>query len=122
MIAEATSTESLNIRTATGFARENIDHAPADPRYQSRLGAGTGRVEASDTVAIVGGSFSGMMLAVALALANDAIVLVFEKEDALFARFRKKGHRHLSTNLRAGGVGSATPAHPGNDASTIVPS
>ncbi len=107
MIAEATSIESLNILSATGFARENISIMHQQIRATNLAWAlgWTGRVKAGDTVAIVGGSFSGMMLAVILALVNDAIVLVFEKEDALFARFRNKGHRHLSTNLNSRALG-----------------
>jgi hypothetical protein len=107
MIVEATSIESLNILSATGFARENISIMHQQIRATNLAWAlgWTGRVKAGDTVAIVGGSFSGMMLAVILALVNDAIVLVFEKEDALFARFRDKGHRHLSTNLNSRALG-----------------
>jgi len=107
MIAEATSTESPNILSATGFARENISILHQQIRATNLAWAlgWTKRVGPGDTVAIVGGSFSGMMLAVILALVNDAIVLVFEKEDALFARFRDKGHRHLSTNLNSRALG-----------------
>ncbi|WP_017959104.1 hypothetical protein [Rhizobium leguminosarum] len=107
MIAEATSIENLNILSATGFARENISIMHQQIRATNLAWAlgWTGRVKAGDTVAIVGGSFSGMMLAVILALVNDAIVLVFEKEDTLFARFRNKGHRHLSTNLNSRALG-----------------
>lgn len=107
MIAEATSTESPNILSATGFARENISILHQQIRATNLAWAlgWTGRVKPGDTVAIVGGSFSGMMLAVILALVNDAIVLVFEKEDALLARFRDKAHRHLSTNLNSRALG-----------------
>ncbi|MHB9879918.1 hypothetical protein ACSMXM_09665 [Pacificimonas sp. ICDLI1SI03] len=107
MISEATSTESPNIISATGFARENISILHQQIRATNLAWAlgWTKRVGPGDTVAIVGGSFSGMMLAVILALVNAAIVLVFEKEDALFARFRDKGHRHLSTNLNSRALG-----------------
>lgn len=107
MIAEATSIESPNIISATGFARENISILHQQIRATNLAWAlsWTKRVGPGDTIAIVGGSFSGAMLAVILALVNDAIVLVFEKEDALFGRFRDKGHRHLSTNLNSRALG-----------------
>lgn len=107
MITEASSAESPAILSATGFARENISILHQQIRATNLAWAlgWTKRVGPGDTVAIVGGSFSGMMLAVILALVNDAIVLVFEKEDELFARFRDKGHRHLSTNLNSRALG-----------------
>lgn len=107
MIAEATSIESQKILSATGFAREDISILHQQIRTTNLAWAlgWTGRVKPGDIVAIVGGSFSGMMLAVIFALVNDAIVLVFEKEGELFARFRDKEHRYLSTNLNSRALG-----------------
>jgi hypothetical protein len=107
MIDEATSIDNPKIFSANGFAHENISIMHQQIRATNLAWAlgWTGRVKPGDTIAVVGGSFSGMTLAVILALVNDAIVLVFEKESELFARFRDKSHRHLSTNLNSRALG-----------------
>lgn len=117
MVAEATSTTSPRIFSASGFARENISIVHQQIRCTNLAWAlkQTGRVGVGDVVGVVGGSFSGLMLAVALALGSGAIVYVFEKESALFPRFRHKAHRHLSPVLNSRflgkrfGAASATP-------------
>lgn len=107
MVNEATSIDNPKILSVTGFTRDNISIMHQQIRATNLAWAlgWTRRVKPGDTVAIVGGSFSGLTLAVILALVNDAIVLVFEKESELFARFRDKGHRHLSTNLNSRALG-----------------
>jgi hypothetical protein len=107
MIAQATSATSPNILSATGFARENISIVHQQRRVTNLAWAlsRTGRVRAGDVVGIVGGTFSGLTLAVILALVNDAIVYIFEKEHRLLHRFRDKGHRYLSPVLNSRALG-----------------
>ena len=109
MIAEATSVDNSRILSANGFAHENISILHQQIRATNLAWAlgRTGRVKPGDTIAIVGGSFSGMTLAVVLALVNDAIVLIFEKDSELLERFRNKSHRHLSRNLNSRSLGKA---------------
>lgn len=113
MIAEATSLDNPNILSATGFARENISILHQQIRATNLAWAlgWTGRVKPGDTIAIVGGSFSGMTLAIILALVNDAIVLIFEKDSELLERFRDKSHRHLSRNLNSRALGKSFDPH-----------
>ncbi|MCY1167166.1 hypothetical protein D9M73_71230 [compost metagenome] len=107
MLAEATSEASNRILSATGFASENISIVHQQTRTANLAWALTrrGKVRAGDVVAVVGGSFSGMMAAVALALTTGAIVYIFEKGPHLLPRFRDKGHRHLSPLLNSRGLG-----------------
>lgn len=108
MIAEATSKSSPRILSATGFARENISILHQQRRATNLAWAlsRTGRVAPGDVIGVVGGSFSGLMLAVILAMVNDAIVYVFEKEYRLLHRFRDKAHRHLSPVLNSRALGT----------------
>lgn len=108
MLAEAVSETDARIFSATGFARHNISIVHQQNRcvnlawalnWRKRVGPG-------DVVAIVGGSFSGLMLAVSLALTSNAVVYIIEKEDRLLPRFRDKGHRHLSPVLNSRNLGS----------------
>jgi hypothetical protein len=103
MIEEAQAAGNKRIFSATGFARENISIVHQQLRCANLAWAlsHTKRVGRGDVVAIVGGSFSGLMLAVALAIADDAIVYIFEKEKRLLPRFLDKSHRHLSPNLNS---------------------
>lgn len=107
MIAKATSSRSPYILSANGFASENISIVHQQTRTANLAWAlkRRGKVSAGDVVAVIGGSFSGMMVAVALALTTDAIVYIFEKGPHLLPRFRDKGHRHLSPVLNSRGLG-----------------
>jgi hypothetical protein len=107
MLAEATSDASNRILSATGFASENISIAHQQTRTANLAWAlqRRGIVGTGDVVAVVGGSFSGIMVAVALALATGAVVYIFEKGPHLLHRFRDKGHRHLSPVLNSRGLG-----------------
>ncbi len=107
MIAEATSENSNRILSATGYASENILIVHQQARTANLAWAlkRRGRVGAGDVVVVIGGSFSGMMVAVALALTTDAIVYIFERGPHLLPRFRDKGHRHLSPLLNSRGLG-----------------
>lgn len=109
MIAEATSSTDPHILSVTGFARKNISI-----NYQQRRATNlawalsrTGRVKPGNIVGVVGGSFSGLMVAVILAMVNDAIVYVFEKDHHLLSRFRDKAHRHLSPVLNSRPLGKS---------------
>ena len=109
MIAEATSSTSPRILSATGFARENISILHQQRRATNLAWAlsRTGRVGPGDVIGVVGGSFTGLMLAVVLATVNDAIVYIFEKEYRLLPRFRDKAHRHLSPVLNSRALGKS---------------
>ena len=103
MIGEAQAVEGDRIFSATGFACENISIMHQQMRCVNLAWAlrQTKRVKRGDVVAIVGGSFSGLMLAATLAIADDVIVYIFEKEKRLLHRFLDKGHRYLSPNLNS---------------------
>ena len=107
MIREAQSVESARVLSATGFARSNISILHQQLRCANLAWAlrKTKRIKRGDVVAIVGGSFSGIMLASALAIANDVVVYLFEKERRLLHRFLDKSHRYLSPNLNARDLG-----------------
>lgn len=103
MIEEAQAAGSERVFSATGFASENISIVHQQMRCANLAWAlgHTKKVRRGDVVAIIGGSFSGLMLALAIAIADDAIVYIFEKEKRLLHRFLDKGHRHLSPNLNS---------------------
>ena len=103
IIEEAQSVENDRIFSATGFASENIWIVHQQMRCVNLAWAlrQTKRVKRGDVVAIVGGSFSGLMLSATLAIADDVIVYLFEKEKRLLHRFLDKGHRYLSPNLNS---------------------
>jgi hypothetical protein len=107
MIDQATCDSNPRVLSATGFAREDISIIHQQIRATNLAWAlgHSGRVRTGDVIAIVGGSFSGLTIAVILALVNDAIVYVFEKGDELLPRFRDKAHRHLSPNLNSRALG-----------------
>lgn len=107
MIDQATCDANPRVLSATGFARENISIIHQQIRATNLAWAlgHSGRVRTGDVIGIVGGSFSGLTIAVILALVNDAIVYVFEKGDELLPRFRDKAHRHLSPNLNSRALG-----------------
>jgi hypothetical protein len=103
MLAEAQSSDNDRIFSATGFARENISILHQQVRCSNLAWAlrHQKKVMRGDVVAIVGGSFSGLMLACSLAIADDVIVYIFEKDKRLLNRFLDKSHRHLSPNLNS---------------------
>jgi hypothetical protein len=103
MIQESESIESDRMFSANGFSRSNISilHQQVRSLNLAWALAFTGRLKPGSTIAIVGGSFTGMMLACALAIANDVIVYIFEERESLLARFRDKTHRFISPNLNS---------------------
>ncbi len=103
MVEEARSSDHERIFSATGFARENISILHQQVRCANLAWAlrYTKTIRRGDVVAIVGGSFSGLMLACSLAIADDVIVYIFEKDKRLLNRFLDKSHRYLSPNLNS---------------------
>jgi hypothetical protein len=103
MVEEAQAAGSDRIFCATGFAGEHISIVHQQMRCANLAWAlgYTKKINRGDTVAIIGGSFSGLVLAVSIAIAHGAIVYIFEKEKRLLQRFLDKGHRHLSPNLNS---------------------
>lgn len=103
MIAEATSSESPRVLSSNGFSRSSISILHQQLRCTNLAWAlkFTGRVKTGDVIGIVGGSFSGLMLASALAMCNDVIVYIFEKERRLMQRFIDKSHRFIAPNLNS---------------------
>jgi hypothetical protein len=103
MLAEARSSGNERIFSATGFARENISILHQQVRCANLAWAlrYTKTIRRGDVVAVVGGSFSGLMLACSLAIADDIIVYIFEKDKRLLNRFLDKSHRYLSPNLNS---------------------
>jgi len=114
MVEEAWSSDHERIFSATGFARENISILHQQVRCANLAWAlrHTKTIRRGDVVAIVGGSFSGLMLACSLAIADDIIVYIFEKDKRLLNRFLDKSHRYLSPNLNSRYLGVRfDPAH-----------
>ncbi|WP_141686837.1 hypothetical protein [Bradyrhizobium sp. LMTR 3] len=103
MVEEAQAASNDRIFSATGFAREHISIVHQQLRCTNLAWAlgHTKRIKRGDVVAIVGGSFSALMLAVSIAITEGAIIYIFEKERCLLHRFLDKGHRHLSPNLNS---------------------
>jgi hypothetical protein len=103
MIREARSADSERILSSNGFSFEHISILHQQQRCANLAWAlkYTGRLNVGDVIGIVGGSFSGLMLASALAMCNDVIVYVFEKQARLMQRFLDKSHRYISPNLNS---------------------
>jgi hypothetical protein len=103
MVEEAQAAGNDRIFSATGLGREHISIVHQQVRCTNLAWAlgHTKKIGRGDVVAIIGGSFSGLMLAVSIAVADGAIVCIFEKESCLLHRFLDKGHRHLSPNLNS---------------------
>jgi hypothetical protein len=59
----------------------------------------TSRVKHGSVVGVVGGSFSGIMTAVCLAVQRRCIVYIYEKEPRLLDRFRLSHYRFVDPNL-----------------------
>ncbi|TPG56586.1 hypothetical protein [Sphingomonas glacialis] len=103
MLGEARATGFERVYSATGFSQQNISIVHQQVRCANlawalhkrrKLGKG-------DVVAIIGGSFSGLMLACSLAVASDVIVYIVEKERRLLDRFLDKSQRYLSPHLNS---------------------
>lgn len=107
ILADAATTASPRIYSTTGGAKRHISIVHQQKRCANLAWAlkRRGRVKAGDVVAVVGGSFSGMMIAASLALCTDLIVYMFEKEKRPLHRFRDKAHRHLSPVLNSRDLG-----------------
>jgi hypothetical protein len=107
MLAEARAKEGERLFSATGFSRENISILHQQRRCLNLAWAlnYAGYIQPGSVIGIVGGSFSGLMLASAIAIANDAIVYLFEKGDRLLPRFRRVSDRFISPNLNARDLG-----------------
>ena len=106
MIGEARSTLSPRILSSNGFSNSYISILLEQVRcaYLAWALKYTGQIKTGDVIGIVGGSFSGLMLATALALCNNVIVYVFEKERRLMHRFLDKSHRFIAPNLNSRGL------------------
>lgn len=109
MIAEASSCESPRILSSNAFSRSSISILHQQMRCTNLAWAlkFTGRVKTGDVIGIVGGSFSGLMLASTLAMCNDVIVYIFEKERRLMQRFLDKSHRFIAPNLNSRSLDAA---------------
>lgn len=109
MIAEASSSKSPRILSSNGFSRSSISILHQQMRCTNLAWAlkFTGRVKTGDVIGIVGGSFSGLMLASTLAMCNDVIVYIFEKERRLMQRFLDKSHRFIAPNLNSRSLDNA---------------
>lgn len=107
ILAEAACADTDGVYSVIGGARENISIVHQQIRSTNLAWAlgHAGKVKAGDVVAIVGGSFSGLTLAVELAASSEAIVYIFEKGDRLLSRFRDKAHRYLSPALNSRALG-----------------
>src|SRR5690606_32411887 len=101
--AEARSEKSERVLSSNGFSSTSISILHQQVRCANLAWAlkFTGRLKPGHVIGIVGGSFSGMMLASALAMCNDVIVYIFEKERRLMQRFLDKSHRFISPNLNS---------------------
>lgn len=109
MIAEASSSKSPRILSSNGFSRSSISILHQQMRCTNLAWAlkFTGRIKTGDVIGIVGGSFSGLMLASTLAMSNDVIVYIFEKEGRLMQRFLDKSHRFIAPNLNSRSLDAA---------------
>ena len=109
MLAEAQSSDDERVFSATGFARDNISILHQQVRCSNLAWAlrHMKKIKRGSVVGIVGGSFSGLMLACSLAIADDVIVYIFEKDKRPLNRFLDKSHRHLSPNLNSRYLGKS---------------
>ena len=103
MLAEARTGQSDRILCSNGFARSNISILHQQMRCANLVWAlkFTNKLKPGDVVGVIGGSFSGLMLATALAMCNDVTVYIFEKERRLMQRFLDKSHRFIAPNLNS---------------------
>lgn len=94
---------------AHGYAQQDISIVHQQLRCANLAWAldHVGLVKPGTVVGVVGGSFSGLMLAVSLALRSDAIVYLFEQSPRLLDRFLDKANRHLSPVLNSRFLGKS---------------
>ena len=109
-IVAAAETRVRNCFSATFFQNRNISIIDQQARCFNLCYALTKsrRVTRNSQVAIIGAGISGMTCAVALAMATNCLVYVFESDDILLRRFRESPFRffHPQLNPNAGGRGS----------------
>jgi hypothetical protein len=103
MLDETRANGRTHVYSATGYSRQNISIVHQQVRCANLAWALRWRrkLRKGDVVAIVGGSFSGLMLACSIAIADDIIVYIIEKEKRLLHRFLDKSQRYLSPNLNS---------------------
>lgn len=107
MLDESRAVGRERVYSATGYSQQNISIVHQQVRCANLAWALRHRrkLRKGDVVAIVGGSFSGLMLACSIAIADDVIVYVIEKERRLLHRFLDKSQRYLSPNLNSRDLG-----------------
>jgi hypothetical protein len=103
LIAEAKIQECPNAYSATGHSTNNISIIHQQVRCINLAWAlvNLRKVKHGSVVAIVGDCFSGLMLAVSLAVQRRCIVYIYEKEALPLQRFRRSPYRFISTNLNS---------------------
>lgn len=115
-VVGAAETRVGNCFSATFFQKRNISIVDQQARCFNLCYALTrsGRVTRNSQVAIIGAGISGMTCAVALAMAANCLVYVFESDDVLLRRFRESAFRyfHPELNPNAGGRASNLSGDP----------
>jgi len=103
MLDEAQLRRCPGAYVATGYSNDNISILHQQVRAANLAWALTrlNKVKHGSVVAIVGGSFSGLMIAVSLAVQRRCIVHIYEKADRLLDRFRNSHSRFISVNLNS---------------------
>ncbi|MBA7473273.1 hypothetical protein ES707_08608 [subsurface metagenome] len=103
ILEEATLRRCPGAYVATGYSSDNISilHQQVRAANLSWALARLNTVKHGSVVAIVGGSFSGLMIAVSLAVQRRCIVHIYEKADRLLDRFRNSHSRFISVNLNS---------------------
>jgi hypothetical protein len=118
-IVGAAETRVKNCFSATFFQKRNISIIDQQARCFNLCYALTKsrRVTRNSQVAIIGAGVSGMTCAVALAMAANCLVYVFEGDDILLRRFRESAFRyfHPELNANAGGQRGALSDDPNLD-------
>lgn len=101
LLEEASVAGAPSVFAATGHSTNNISIAHQQVRCVNLAWAllQAKKVRHGSVVAIVGGSLSGLMLAVALAAQRRCIVYVVEKEQRLLHNLRSAPFRFVSPNL-----------------------
>lgn len=120
-IIDAAETRTTNCFAATFFQKRNISIIDQQARCFNLCYALTKcrRVSHRTQVAVIGAGISGMTCAVALAMAANCLVYVFEREDVLLRRLRESAFRyfHPELNPTAGGRGKGFSGDPRLDTS-----
>jgi NADPH-dependent 2,4-dienoyl-CoA reductase/sulfur reductase-like enzyme len=103
MIAEAKIQDCPGAYSATGHSTNNISIIHQQVRCINLAWAlvKLRKVKHGSVVGIVGGGFSGLMLAVSLAIQRRCIVYIYEKDPRPLQRFRHSPYRYISTNLNS---------------------